>query len=69
MTGREDITMAYAASCRRQLQADEAQEDGLVALIGASEFAERLAEWRSKLAAMGDHLLRRELFIAAPSPE
>ncbi len=68
-TGHEDITMAYSASCRRQLHADEAQKDGLVALIGASEFAERLAGWRSKLAAIDDNLLRRELFVAAPKPE
>ena len=69
ITGHEDITMAYAASCRRQIQADEAQKDGLVALIGASEFAERLAEWCSKLVAIGDNLLRRELFVAVPTPE
>jgi len=69
ITDREDITTAYAGSCRRQLSADEAQKEGLVALIGAGEFAERVAEWRSKLAAMGDDLLRRELFAAVPSPE
>ncbi len=69
VTDRADITMAFAASYRRQLEADEAHEDGLVALIGASEFAERLAGWRSKLAALGDNLLRRELFAATPSPD
>jgi hypothetical protein len=69
ITGHEDITMPYAASCRRQLRADETQKGGLVALIGASEFAERLAQWRSKLAAIGDSLLQRELFVAVPSPE
>ncbi|MFQ5784797.1 MAG: class I SAM-dependent methyltransferase [Alphaproteobacteria bacterium] len=69
ITGQEDITMAYAASCRRQLHADEAQKDRLLALIGAGEFAERLAGWRSKLAAIGDNLLRRELFAAKPRPE
>lgn len=69
ITGHEDITVAYAASCRHQLHADEMQKDGLVALIGASEFAERLDGWRSKLPAIYDNLLRRELFVAAPSPE
>jgi ubiquinone/menaquinone biosynthesis C-methylase UbiE len=68
-TGHEDITLAYSASCRRQLHADEEQKDGLLALIGATEFAERLSGWRSKLVAMGDNLLRRELFVATPSPE
>jgi len=69
ITDREDITAAFAASCRRLLRADEAQKDGLMALIGASEFAERVAKWRSKLTAMGDDLLRRELFAAVPDPE
>jgi ubiquinone/menaquinone biosynthesis C-methylase UbiE len=69
IAGHEDITRAYAASCHRQLHADETHKAGLVALIGASEFAERLAGWHSKLAALADNLLRRVLFIAAPSPE
>jgi hypothetical protein len=38
-------------------------------LIGASEFAERLAGWRPKLAAMDDNILRRELFEAEPGLE
>jgi len=69
LAAREDITTAYVASCRRQLIADEARKDGLVALIGAEEFAERLAEWRAKLAAFGDNLLQRELFVARPRVE
>lgn len=69
INGYEDITMGFAASCRRQLQADEARKAALMALIGADEFAERLAGWRSKLAAIGDGLLRRECFVAAPSPD
>ena len=44
VTGHEDITAEYAASCRRQLEADEAQTEGLVALMGANMVAERLAE-------------------------
>lgn len=67
--GHEDITVAYAASCRRQLRTDEAHKDELVALIGASEFAERLDRRRSDLAAIYDNLLRRDLFVAALSPE
>ena len=69
VTGHEDITITYAARVRRQLHADETHKDGLVALIGASDFAERLAEWRPKLAALGDNILRRELFEAEPGPE
>ncbi len=63
---RRDITPDYAASCRRQLQADTERKDALRALIGASEFAERQADWRSKVAAIDDGLLRRELFVATP---
>jgi cyclopropane fatty-acyl-phospholipid synthase-like methyltransferase len=62
----QDITGDYAASIRRQLGADEEREDGLKALIGPAEFAERQAEWRSKLAAVDERLLRRELFVARP---
>ena len=35
----------------------------------AEEFAERVASWRSKLAALGDGLLRRELFTAVPKAD
>jgi SAM-dependent methyltransferase len=63
---RQDITLDYAASCRRQLQADEERKDALERLIGASELAERQAGWRSKLTAIDDSLLRRELFVATP---
>lgn len=32
-------------------------------LIGISEFAERQADWRSKLSALDDGFLRRVLFV------
>ncbi len=69
VTAHEDITATYADRVRRQLDADEAHKEELVALIGASEFAERLAGWAPKLAALGDNLLRRELFEAEPAPQ
>ena len=59
-----DLTMNYAASCRRQLCADEEQKDALVALIGAPEVAERNSAWRLKLSAIEEGFLRRELFVA-----
>ena len=58
---REDITMDFATSCRRLLRADAERQDALAALIGATEFTERQAGWRSKLAAIEEGLLRREL--------
>ncbi|MDH3743376.1 MAG: methyltransferase domain-containing protein [Hyphomicrobiales bacterium] len=62
----QDISASYAASCNRQLEADEAHEEDLATLIGSKEYSERVAGWRAKLAAIGDGLLRRELFLVAP---
>ena len=61
----QDITMDYAASCRRQIRADEERGEELQALLGPSEFAERQADWRSKVGAIDNGLLRRELFVGA----
>lgn len=67
--GHEDVTDAYAASCQRQLDADAAQKEALVALIGTDEYVERVEGWHSRLAAIDDKLLRREFFATAPSPK
>jgi ubiquinone/menaquinone biosynthesis C-methylase UbiE len=67
ITNHEDLTIAYAASCMRQIDADEEHEHELVALIGPDKFAERLAGWREKLAAIRDGLFHRALFVASPS--
>lgn len=66
VTEYQDITAAYALSCRRQLDADQAQKDALVALMGVGEVAGRLAGWRAKLEAIGNHLLKREFFAVVP---
>ena len=66
MIAHRDLTADYAASCARQTQSDEEHGSDLAALIGDDEYAERLAGWRSKLAAIRDGLLLRELFVAAP---
>jgi SAM-dependent methyltransferase len=59
----QDITIDYAASCRRQIRADEDRRAALQTLIGSSEYAERQADWQLKLKAIDDGLLRRKLFI------
>jgi SAM-dependent methyltransferase len=66
ITARWDLSVDFAASCARQIEADEAYGGDLTALIGGDEYAERLAGWRSKLAAIRDGLLLREMFVAAP---
>ncbi len=43
ITNCKDITAAYAASCKRQLEADEAHTEKLVTFIGKDEYAERVA--------------------------
>ena len=67
MLDQQDLTIEYAASCRRQLRADDEHKDALIALIGATEYSERQAGWRSKIAALDEDLLRRELFVATPT--
>ncbi len=62
----QDITAAFAASCKRQLEADETQEQELSTFIGKDEFSERVSGWRAELAAIDDCLLRREQFVAVP---
>ncbi len=61
---REDISLAFAESVMRQLEADELFVEGLKTLFNAGEISARLADWRSKLSAIQDGLLRREYFVA-----
>lgn len=65
----KDLTMACAASCRRELCVAEAHKEELVSLMGARQLTKRLADLRTELAVLRNHLLRRELFVAAPSPK
>lgn len=66
LISREDLSPAYAASCERQIRADEMHEPEVAELIGREMFTERLRGWREKLAAIRDGLLRRELFMVRP---
>ncbi len=61
-----DVTGGYAAAVRDFMRADAALADELTALLGAAEFAERQAGWRSELEGLEDGLLRRDLFVATP---
>ena len=63
---RKDVTAGFAASCKLQVEAARTQETELAALIGKDVFDERLANWQTKLSAIHDGLLRRELFLALP---
>ncbi|WP_428675035.1 SAM-dependent methyltransferase [Roseibium sp.] len=63
---RTDITPAYEAACRRQIEADEASEAQLVELLGREDFIARLANWRNKLTAIRRGLVIRERYVAHP---
>ena len=65
---RADITEDYMRSCRRQLEADSAHREGLTALIGETEYAERVGKWASTLKTLQDGLIRRQFFVARPRP-
>ena len=62
----QDLTSAHAASCRRLVSAEQEHEDGVVAIIGAAEYARRQARWISKIPALDAGLLQRELFVVTP---
>lgn len=66
VTDCSDVTEGYASTMRRQIRADSEFRAELEELLGVTEFAERLAGWRSELAAIEEGLLRRDLFVARP---
>jgi SAM-dependent methyltransferase len=68
LVSREDVTLGFASTCRRLIAADERHRGDLIALIGNDEFEMRQDNWRTKLAAVEDGLLRRELYAAKPTP-
>jgi len=48
----QDLTSVHATSCRRLVNAEKEHEDDVVAIIGASEYANRQARWASKIPAL-----------------
>ena len=59
----QDLSDAYAASCRRQVKAMRDNKDEVIAITGQNDFDIRLAELVSKDSALNDGRLRRELFV------
>jgi ubiquinone/menaquinone biosynthesis C-methylase UbiE len=62
----QDLSLDYADSCRRQIKAMTENKQKLIAVIGSSDYAERHEKHTSKLLALHDGLLRRELFVVTP---
>ncbi len=64
---RQDISSDYAASCRLQVKAERENRDEVIAVSGASDYADRQARWASKFSSLDGGLLLRELFVATPT--
>jgi ubiquinone/menaquinone biosynthesis C-methylase UbiE len=62
-----DVSDGYASTVRGFMRADREFKEDLEALLGATEFADRQAGWRSELGAIEEGLLRRDLFVATPT--
>ena len=62
----EDISAQFGKSTERQIEADIASEEPLAALLGDKEYNQRMAGWKSKLAAIKDGLLQRNLYLTQP---
>ena len=60
----QDLSDAYAASCHRQVKAMKKNKDAVIAITGTSDYDDRLTRYMSKIAALEDGRLRRELFVA-----
>ena len=61
----QDLSDAYAASCRRQVKAMRDNKEEVVAITGQSDYDIRLAEFVSKGSALNEGRLRRELFVVS----
>jgi SAM-dependent methyltransferase len=61
---RQDISDTYAASSRLQQKAMVENRAAVTQVIGAEEFDNRLARYSSKIRAIDEDCMLRELFIA-----
>ena len=60
----QDLSAAYTSSCHRQVKAMQKNKDDYITITGACDYDDRLARYASKVAALEDGRLRRELFVA-----
>jgi SAM-dependent methyltransferase len=58
-----DVTDAYTATLKRCVEAEELHADDLVALLGETEFDERMSRRRRAVRGIEADYLRREIFI------
>lgn len=66
VTSRQDVTAAFCETMQRQLDADIAHRESLETLLDSDAVEERILMWQSKLSAVQDGLLRREVFVVRP---
>ena len=66
VTSHQDVTDAFCEAMQRQLDADIAHRESLETLLDSDAVEERILMWQSKLNAVQDGLLRREVFVVRP---
>ena len=62
-----DQTDAYIATCRRQIEADTANQADLKALLGDEIYDKRVGRWHGYLDALTSGLICRHRFTARPA--
>jgi SAM-dependent methyltransferase len=62
---RKDISVAYAASSRLQIEAMRENRNAVIDVIGASEFDYRLTRYGSRIGAIDEGRMLREMFVAS----
>ncbi len=60
----QDISDEYALSSQRQIKAMQENRKDFITIVGATEYDNRLAKYASKVTALGEGRLRRELYFA-----
>ena len=63
-----DVTADFVATVRRVVEAQQAHEAALRALLGTVEALRRIVSMKDRLAAREAGVHRRELFVAVPAP-
>jgi len=62
-----DVTAEFESMIQRQLDVDREQRDGMEAVMGATDYADRQNSYEFKFKAASDRIIQRSLFITAPA--
>jgi len=59
----QDVSKTYAESSHRQQEAIKANRDDVIAIIGEADYTNRLVRYASKVAALTEGRLQRQMFV------